>query len=132
MEQKKEPLSSLHEQRVRARIIMAHAETEDQGSNTAFKDELVLYDFPKDFNGIAKNEIRLRIGDDKTPIKNLPDLVLDNMNFYNSKPDHPEIGDVWYDKTEETFYLGNSVYEKVEIPKENYKPSTYYKWSRDE
>ncbi len=106
MEQRKEPLSSLHEQRVRARIIMAHAETEDQGSNVAFKDELVLYDFPKDFNGIAKNEIRLRIGDDKTPINNLSDLVLDNMNFYDSKPDYPEVGDVWYDKAEKTFYLG--------------------------
>ena len=93
------------EQKIKARIVLAHADTNEQ--QKALPNELILYDFEKPLaNNLANKEIRLRIGDGKTSISYLPDLVLDNMNFYNSKPANPEIGDVWYNEVEETFYLG--------------------------
>ena len=94
------------EQKIKARIVLAHADAKTDNSKKALPNELILYDFNKKIGNSDRTEIRLRIGDGTTSISGLPDLVLDNMNFYDSEPEKPELGDVWYNKTEETFYLG--------------------------
>ena len=123
----------MNEQKIRARLIFAHANSKN-GNQIAYKDELVLYDFAKPLdNNENYKEIRLRLGDGENEIKKLSSLVLDNMNFYDSKPEKPEVGDVWYDEESESFYIGEgSIYEKVEITEENYESDIYYYWSEVE
>ena len=121
------------EQKIKARIVLAHADTNEQ--QIALPNEIILYDFKKSLTNNSENkEIRLRIGDGENQIVNLPDLPLGNMHYYDSKPTTPEVGDIWYNEAEKTFYLGtgNPIYEKIKITRQEYQPNIYYKWLADE
>lgn len=94
------------DQKVKARIVLARANKSNE--QIARLNELILYDFEKplvDYNN--NTEIRLRIGDGETSINNLSDLPLGNMHYYDSKPETPEVGDIWYDDIYKYFCLQN-------------------------
>ena len=144
------------EQIIQARVILAHGTYDSQGDKNiadgaiAYPNELVLYDYKKslatttsekvgDIENRGYYEIRLKVSDNGGEIDQIPDLVLDNMNFYPIKPDSVELGDVWYEENEDSFYMcigGTSVYQRVKITQEEYEDEKnsgkYYYWSTED
>jgi hypothetical protein len=65
-----------------------------------------LYDFPKSLiEGDNRTELRFRIGNGEAINKIAEQIDLNHLRYYESKPVNPEVGDIWYNETEETFYL---------------------------